>query len=159
MSAAKIAPNDGQRIQRALEIERLAADQPSKKKYKTDIDTPYEFLQFVITATSRKQLHQQIEQRAKQMLENGLIQEVEALYKRYSLSRSSNSMRCVGYRQVLAMLHNELPENELSKAVVQATRQLAKRQLTWMRQKSGMIWVNVDWEYKTAFILKRIEAF
>lgn len=133
-TAARLAPNDAQRIQRALEVVRssgmtmdaLFATQKSEP-------LPYTLLGFALIPQDRAALHQRIEQRFGQMLEQGLVAEVETLRQRYKLDAGLPSMRCVGYRQVWGMLEGQMKPTELRDRGVFATRQFAKRQLTWLR--------------------------
>jgi len=133
-TAARLSPSDAQRIQRALEVLRLTGKplgdfwqgQPRQA-------LPFRLLTLALAAPERKVLHERIAQRFRAMLAAGLVAEVETLRARYRLSADLPAMRCVGYRQVWAMLAGELPAAELRDRGVFATRQFAKRQLTWQR--------------------------
>ncbi len=134
-TAARLAPFDAQRIQRALELLRLTG-QPLAELFaaQTQQPPPYRLLSLALTPSDRSILHQRIERRFAAMLAQGLVEEVEELRRRYQLEASLPAMRCVGYRQVWEMLEGELPAERLLERGVFATRQLAKRQLTWMRK-------------------------
>jgi tRNA dimethylallyltransferase len=133
-TAARLAPNDAQRIQRALEILRLTG-QPIGAFWQSQHQEklPFHLLTLALTAPDRKILHDRIARRFQDMLAAGLVGEVESLRQRYRLSNTLPAMRCVGYRQVWEMLDGELPRKELADRGIFATRQFAKRQLTWLR--------------------------
>ena len=168
-SAARIAANDGQRIQRALEVFFITGKPLSKQLGNPSrFDIKWRFLQLVITPCDRHVLHQRIKQRVTSMLSEGFIEEVERLRDRSNLSEKSSSMRSVGYRQVWMMLEGKLKRSQLESEIVAATRQLAKRQLTWLRQMPGTIWINglptsadegLDESIEQAFIVNRVKNF
>ena len=138
-TAARLAPFDAQRIQRALELLRLTgrplgqlfADQAQRAP-------PYRLLSLALLPQDRGLLHRRIERRFASMLDQGLVEELVGLRRRYRLEAGLPSMRCVGYRQVWEMLEGRLPAGQLLERGVFATRQLAKRQLTWMRQMENV---------------------
>ena len=134
VAAARIQPTDSQRIQRALEVLRLTG-QPLSAFWQRQRDEalPFRLLTIAIDAPQRQRLHERIAQRFRAMLAAGLIEEVEALRARYRLSAELPSMRCVGYRQVWEMLEGHFPRQALAERGIYATRQFAKRQLTWLR--------------------------
>ncbi|MFN3884111.1 MAG: tRNA (adenosine(37)-N6)-dimethylallyltransferase MiaA [Rhodocyclaceae bacterium] len=133
-TAARVAPTDGQRIQRALEVLRLTGRPLSELLQRHGEDAlPYRLLTIALTPADRRLLHERIARRFRAMLATGLVGEVEALRARYRLSAELPSMRCVGYRQVWQMLEGKLPAEELAERGIFATRQFAKRQLTWLR--------------------------
>jgi len=134
-AAARLKPNDGHRIQRALEIVRLTG-RPVADSYaqREDDDVPFLLLTIALVPSDRAALHRRIEDRFVQMLEAGLIGEVEALRARYTLDPAMPSMRCVGYRQVWDYLDGQDDYDTMKFKGIAATRQLAKRQLTWQRQ-------------------------
>ena len=133
-SAARIKPNDKQRIQRALEVFHL-----TKKTlthfYQEQSNRPkkYNFIKLALVPESRAQLHAKIEKRLKMMMENGFVAEVTKLKSDKNFKRDCAAMRAVGYRQVLAHLFDEDSMEEAINKSIYATRQLAKRQLTWLR--------------------------
>jgi len=133
-TAARLKPTDSQRIQRALEICYLTGQPMSRILQQSEIAAlPYRALAIALMPGDRAVLHQRIAERFKRMLESGLIEEVKWLRSHYALQRSLPSMRCVGYRQVWQHLDGELTYEELRDKGIAATRQLAKRQLTWLR--------------------------
>ena len=133
-TAARIKPTDSQRIQRALEICYLT-QQPMSEilKIPREADFPYRKISIALIPSDRGQLHLRIAERFKAMLKSGLIDEVQSIRQQFSLSIESPSMRCVGYRQTCLYLDHKINSAELHDMGVVATRQLAKRQLTWLR--------------------------
>lgn len=137
VTAARLAPNDSQRIQRAIEICQLSG-QPASALHaahqaaQSNAEPPYRFLPLALLPTDRSKLHDRIALRFKQMLAQGLINEVENLRSNYQLTPELPSMRCVGYRQTWDMLDGKIPKNQLEERGIFATRQLAKRQITWL---------------------------
>ena len=133
-TAARLAPNDTQRIQRALEIYRLSGQPMSVLlKQKQHNELPYRILSIALIPGERSVLHQRIATRFKKMLEQGLVDELRSLRQRYQLHPVLPSMRCVGYRQAWQFLEGEINEAQLLETGIAATRQLAKRQHTWLR--------------------------
>jgi tRNA dimethylallyltransferase len=133
-TAARLAPNDTQRIQRALEIYRLTGQPMSTLlDQKTDDGLPFRILPVALIPATRSVLHQRIATRFKAMLEQGLVEELHALRQRYQLHPNLPSMRCVGYRQAWQFIGGEIDQTRLLETGIAATRQLAKRQLTWLR--------------------------
>ena len=134
ITAARLKPNDSQRIQRALEV-CLVSGRPMSAllaESQTQAALPYQVLSLGLLPSDRSVLHHRIEQRFRQMLTEGLIEEVEWLRSRYDLSLDLPSMRCVGYRQVWEWMDGAYSQKELTDRGIFATRQLAKRQITWM---------------------------
>jgi tRNA dimethylallyltransferase len=138
-TAARLEPNDAQRIQRALEIYYITnkpmAELIKKPKY---VYFPYSAIKIALVPADRAQLHERIAQRFEAMLELGLIGELRRLRARYALEPGMPSMRCVGYRQVWQYLDGEFGLAALREKGVAATRQLAKRQLTWLRSMTDV---------------------
>ncbi len=134
-SAARLAPNDSQRVQRALEV-YLASGQ-SMSQLLAQGSQPYlpgwEFVTISLEPAERGRLHAQIARRYQQMLAAGLLDEVQALYSRGDLTPSMPSVRCVGYRQIWDYLAGNTSLDEAIERAIAATRQLAKRQFTWLR--------------------------
>ncbi len=133
-SAARLAPNDSQRLQRALEVYRITG-QPLSAFHASakQILPPLPLRLASLEAQDKNWLHQRIAQRTEVMLAQGLVAEVERLKNRGDLHLDLPAMRCVGYRQTWQMLAGELPQAELAERITIATRQLAKRQMTWLR--------------------------
>lgn len=133
ISAQRINPNDSQRINRALEVFYLTGQSLTQLTSQKGESLPYNILQFALTPKDRSVLHQRIEQRFYKMLDLGFQQEVEALYRRIDLHLDLPSMRCVGYRQMWEYLRGDYNYDEMVFRGICATRQLAKRQITWLR--------------------------
>jgi len=132
-TAARLKPSDAQRIQRALEIYRVAGKPMSQLLGRTKSALPFRLLELALVPSDRAELHRRIESRFDAMLERGLVEELRALRERHTLRPGLPSMRCVGYRQAWQHLEGEFGRNELRDRGIFATRQLAKRQLTWLR--------------------------
>jgi tRNA dimethylallyltransferase len=132
VAAQRIAPGDPQRIQRALEVWRLTGKPLSSLQSGGRAGLPFT-LKGIALVPERARLHRRIEQRFDAMLRAGLIDEVKELRRKYRLEASMPSMRAVGYRQVWEFLEGETDEATMRARAVTATRQLAKRQLTWLR--------------------------
>jgi len=133
-AAARLKPTDAQRIQRALEVVRLTGVPLAESlARKTDAGTPFRLIQIALLPSDRAVLHDRIAQRFDAMLADGLIDEVIALRRKYRLDAALPSMRCVGYRQVWEFLEGGCDRAALREKGIAATRQLAKRQLTWLR--------------------------
>jgi tRNA dimethylallyltransferase len=140
-TAARLKPNDMQRIQRALEVYEVSGETMSSLFTKqTNEVFPYKVLKIALVPSDRKILHKRIELRFEQILKDGFVDEVRSLIAKYpSLMPESTSMRCVGYRQALEHLKGEYDVAELRDRGIFATRQLAKRQLTWLRGMDDML--------------------
>ncbi len=133
-AADKIHPNDAQRIQRALEVYELTQRPLSSfhacaKSIRTDI----EIINFGLMPQDRAQLHERIAQRFHSMLALGVLEELSTLRQKWTLSLDMPSMRCIGYRQMWNYLQDKVSYADMQDQAIAATRQLAKRQLTWLR--------------------------
>ncbi len=133
VSAARIHPHDKQRLQRALEVYLISGQSLTSLQKNINIVEPYHALNIVLMPALRSVLHEQIAIRCQRMLECGLVNEVESLCRSGLLSLATPAMRSVGYRQVLEYLEGTLCQSKLLERCIIATRQLAKRQLTWLR--------------------------
>ena len=133
VTAARLAPNDSQRIGRALEIFRLTGTPMAALLDRAQSELPYRVLQLALIPSDRAVLHQRIAARFDAMLAEGLIDEVERLRRDYVLTPDLPAMRAVGYRQAWAYLDGDIDFKTLREQGIAATRQLAKRQLTWLR--------------------------
>ena len=134
VTAARLEPADSQRIQRALEVCLLSGQTMSALlEHPTEPDLPYRVIQIALEPSDRAVLHRRIAERFDAMLDAGLLDEVERLRRNYPLHPSLPSMRCVGYRQAWQYLDGECGYAEMREKGIAATRQLAKRQLTWLR--------------------------
>jgi tRNA dimethylallyltransferase len=134
-TAARLQPNDMQRIQRALEVYEISGKTMTQFfEEQQAASLPYEVCKIALIPSDRQVLHDRIALRFAQMLKDGLVDEVKFLQKKYpELTIESTAMRCVGYRQVLEYLRGDFGLDELCDRGIFATRQLAKRQLTWLR--------------------------
>jgi tRNA dimethylallyltransferase len=132
-AAARIAPRDAQRIQRALEVIRATGAPLSRLQRGAGPRLPFELRGFALIPADRAELHRRIAARFDAMLAAGLVEELRELRRRYALDPSLPSMRAVGYRQAWRYLEGEISAEELREQAIAATRQLAKRQLTWLR--------------------------
>lgn len=142
--AARLHPNHSQRIGRALEVFR-GTGRPLSEWQSTageGLSERYQWVQIAIAPQQRNVLHQRIAERFELMLQNGFVDEVRSLYLRGDLDPDLPSMRSVGYRQVWQYLDDEYDYEQMRAAGVAATRQLAKRQLTWLRHWHDLSWVH-----------------
>lgn len=141
VAAARIHPNDPQRVQRALEVFELTGKPLTKLFKETENQTiPYQITKLIIAPDDRKLLHDTIATRFKNMIAQGLIAEVQKLFEQEHLSENLPSIRAVGYRQVWAYLKGEYSEQIMIEKGIIATRQLAKRQFTWLRKETDAHW-------------------
>ncbi|KEA54195.1 tRNA delta(2)-isopentenylpyrophosphate transferase [Mangrovibacter sp. MFB070] len=144
VSAGRIHPNDPQRLSRALEVFFISGKTLTELTQTSGEALPYQVHQFAIAPASRELLHQRIEQRFHQMLASGFEAEVRALFARGDLHTDMPSIRCVGYRQMWSYLAGEYTRDEMVYRGICATRQLAKRQMTWLRGWEGVHWLDSD---------------
>jgi tRNA dimethylallyltransferase len=144
LSAARIHPNDPQRLQRALEVFYISG-RPLSDFFAEDKNQPsYRTLKLAIAPTDRALLHQRIAMRFDDMLANGFIDEVVKLHARGDLNLDLPSMRSVGYRQVWQYLDGVYDYDTMREKTIIATRQLAKRQLTWLRSFDDVFWLATE---------------
>jgi len=144
ISAQRIHPNDPQRLTRALEVFRLTGNTLTQLTQIKGDKLEGNILQFAITPKERHVLHERIALRFQQMIDQGFEQEVIKLKQRNDLHENLPSMRCVGYRQMWQYLSGELDHEEMIFRGVCASRQLAKRQLTWLRNWPDLQWLTTD---------------
>ena len=138
-AAKRIHPNDPQRISRALEVYEMTGKAMSQLQKENKAEPlPYEVLKLALIPSDRAFLHQRIEKRFGLMLEQGLIDEVKSLRNRGDLHKDLPAIRAVGYRQVWEYLDSIIDYTEMQERGVIATRQLAKRQLTWLRSEKDL---------------------
>ena len=144
VTAARLAPNDSQRIQRALEICQLSGQPMSALlgRQRAAAGDHNRYLTISLEPSERAALHARIEQRFDAMLANGLLEEVRGLHARADLHPGLPSVRCVGYRQMWAHLDGEISLEEARGQGIAATRQLAKRQITWLRAQPERVIVD-----------------
>ncbi|MCH8537772.1 MAG: tRNA (adenosine(37)-N6)-dimethylallyltransferase MiaA [Alkalimonas sp.] len=153
VSAARIHPNDPQRINRALEVYRITGQSLTQLTEQQGELLPFPVRQFAIAPSDRSELHQRIAVRYQQMLAAGFEQEVRHLKQRADLHLDLPSMRCVGYRQMWRYLDGDIDYQQMSEQAIAATRQLAKRQLTWLRG-----WPDVNWLKTEAKVNENLQA-
>jgi tRNA dimethylallyltransferase len=155
-TAQRLAPNDAQRIQRALEVWRLSGKPLSSLQGIAKMDLPFEVRAFALMPADREKLHSRIAERFDAMIKAGLIEEVRELKQRYQLAAGLPSMRCVGYRQAWEHLEGRLGKAEMRDQAVAATRQLAKRQLTWLRSFRDLVRLDAGGANDAAAALERL---
>lgn len=153
VAAARIHANDPQRINRALEVFRITGRTMTELTADKGEPLPFSVHQFAIAPTDRAVLHQRIAIRFEQMLANGFAAEVQSLMQRDDLHLDLPSMRCVGYRQMWQYLSGQCSQSEMQERGIAATRQLAKRQLTWLRS-----WQNLQQLASEDTLTKNIHA-
>jgi tRNA dimethylallyltransferase len=141
VAAGRIHPNDPQRIQRALEVIEITGRPLSELQQRRGPGLPYRLLKLARMPAARSELHRRIELRFRKMLEQGFEDEVRGLLAK-GLSPALPAMRAVGYRQVVGCLQGEFGREEMIARGVAATRQLAKRQLTWLRADPQVHWLD-----------------
>ncbi|WP_298723314.1 tRNA (adenosine(37)-N6)-dimethylallyltransferase MiaA [uncultured Oceanisphaera sp.] len=144
VAAARIHPNDPQRLSRALEVFRISGKTLTELTQSKGDPLPYKVLQFAIAPSERTELHRRIAERFRLMLSQGFEQEVRTLYERGDLHPDLPSIRCVGYRQMWDYLNGVVGYDEMVERGIAATRQLAKRQLTWLRGWPDLQWLGTD---------------
>jgi tRNA dimethylallyltransferase len=138
-TAARLDPNDAQRIQRALEVCYIGGRPLSELlRLPKSAGLPYRVIRIGLAPSDRSELHRRIAVRFDHMLDTGLVEELESLRWRFALNPSLSAMRCVGYRQAWDYLDGMLGRAELREKGIAATRQLAKRQLTWLRSTADV---------------------
>ena len=143
--ARRLAPTDSQRIQRAVEIYRLTGTPPSEliaRTRRSGLNHPV--LKIALFTGDRKVLHKRIETRFETMIERGFVAEVESLISKLDNPSLLPSMRCAGYRQVVQYLCGDTDYSQMMQNAIAATRQLAKRQLTWLRNQSNVVWFDTE---------------
>ncbi len=162
VAAARIHPNDPQRIQRALEVYEISGISLTEFIAQSPQEIlPYQSIKFVMAPEQRDTLHDLIAKRFAKMLQQGLIEEVAALYERGDLSPELPAMRAVGYRQVWSYLAGEETLASMTEKAVIATRQLAKRQFTWLRRETQackLVSGNSQLLAQTLSVIKSVQA-
>lgn len=156
----RIHPNDPQRIQRALEVIELTGRPMSELQAEQDASgLEYEVLRVVACPQPRSVLHLRIEQRFDDMMQQGFMDEMQALFERGDLNPDLPSMRCVGYRQAWGYLSGEYGRDEMREKAIAATRQLAKRQLTWLRRESDAVWYDPTEDGAQERVFEKVRRF
>lgn len=159
VAGARINPNDSQRINRALEVFYISGKSMTELTAQQGEAIPYHITQFAIAPQDRAVLHQRIEQRFHKMMEQGFEQEVRTLFARGDLNVDLPSIRCVGYRQMWEYLEGKISLDEAIFKGICATRQLAKRQITWLRGwTSELEWLDsLDFQGALSKMLEKME--
>ena len=144
-SFLRINKNDRQRIERALEV-YLQSGKPISSFFLNNnkLQERYNLEIIKLYSNNRDIIHRNIANRAKKMFKEGFIEEVISLKKKYSLTKNSQSMKSIGYRHTLCYLNNEVTRKELEERCIYATRQLAKRQITWMKKFSNGLEIDIN---------------
>lgn len=171
-TAARLDPEDGQRLQRALEVYELTGITLSEhhRRHRRAVELsdtaegegsifPFTVLPMTVVPDERARLHARIEERFHAMLNQGLVDEVAALRQRWDLHPDLPALKSVGYRQVWQYLDGEYDHARMVERGIVATRQLAKRQLTWLRGWSGLEWYSLDDPDLMARLAERVAAF
>ncbi len=157
IAAERIKPNDAQRIQRALELYEQTGKSITTLHAQRNKQHSHSFSNVILMPPDRAKLHQKIAERFDQMLEQGLIAEVERLYQRSDLHPDLPALRAVGYRQIWRYLSGEINSVKMREQAIAATRQLAKRQLTWLRQWDAKEYYSPEDTELLRKILKKIQ--
>lgn len=144
ISAARIHPNDPQRLSRALEVYKISGKTLTELTQTKGESIPFRVKQFAIAPMDRAELHRRIELRFEKMVKSGFEEEVKALYDRNDLHPDLPSIRCVGYRQMWDYFDGNSTLDEAIYRGICATRQLAKRQLTWLRSWDELTWLDSE---------------
>ena len=140
-SARRIHPNDSQRIQRALEVYEMTKTPLSGVFAEGRLDPlPYELIKLALAPSDRSIAHERVKRRFIRMLDSGLVDEARGFFNREDMHSGLTSMRMVGYRQVWRYLDGQITYPEMQDQAVAATRQLVKRQLTWLRAEKNVAW-------------------
>ena len=144
-SAERLAPMDSQRIQRALEVYLVSGKTLTQHWAEQQSEPlPYQVVNLAVCPPERKRLHERIEQRFHDMLAQDFVSEVQRLRERGDLNKNMPSIRCVGYRQMWDYLDGEYGYDDMVAKGLAATRQLAKRQITWLRSWPDLHWLDTD---------------
>lgn len=159
--ANKTSPSDKQRLMRAMEVFYISGKPISSfQKLNKTPQNKFNFLKIGLMPIDRGELHKQIELRTKKMIDDGFINEVEGLIEKYpSLDKNHASLRSVGYRHIFNTINKKINLEELEKAIVVATRQLAKRQMTWMRSMNDLRIFNPYDKKRDSLVAETVEKF
>ena len=156
VSAERIHQNDPQRLMRALEVYRITGKSMTELTKVKGERLGGDVLQFAISPKDRKDLHARIALRFEQMIKQDFESEVVKLKQRADLHENLPSIRCVGYRQMWEYLNDEVDHDEMVFKGICATRQLAKRQLTWLRNWPNLQWLHMEDENNLKVILSSV---
>jgi tRNA dimethylallyltransferase len=144
VAAQRIHPNDPQRLQRALEVYEITGKSMTDLITETESTLPYRVVKLILSPFERAVLHKRIADRYHLMLDKGFIAEVERFYSRPDCHAALPSIRCVGYRQVWRYLEGDYDQQTSIEKAIVATRQMAKRQLTWLRSNQDGTWFDTE---------------
>ena len=159
-AAERIHPNDPQRIQRALEVIAISGQSMSDLQEQTAGNTlDYRIHKIIISPEPRSVLHERIEQRFDLMIKAGFIDEMKSLHTRSDLHADLPSMRAVGYRQVWDWLEGNCTFEQVREKAIAATRQLAKRQLTWLRREGVPVWYDLQSDGVREAVIEALGGF
>lgn len=153
-SAARIHVNDPQRLHRALEVFEITGKTMTELVQNEDAALNYRVVKLILTPFKRSVLHQRIAERYQQMIGKGLIEEVRGLYERPDCHVDLPAIRAVGYRQVWSYLDGKYDRNMLIEKGIIATRQMAKRQLTWCRAQDDGVWFDSGQDLPVAHVMQ-----
>ena len=160
LAASRIHPNDPQRIQRALEVIAISGQPMSELQQQTAGEAlEYRLHKIIISPEPRSILHGRIEQRFDLMMKDGFVDEMNLLFSRSDLTADLPSMRAVGYRQAWDWLEGNCTSDEMRERAIAATRQLAKRQLTWLRRESGSVWYDLQSDRVREEVIRALGEF
>ena len=160
-SAKNIHPNDSQRIKRAIEVYRLTNKPLSVWQHENNLEVhedlkSFDIHQFAIKPKDKETHREKVAIRFQDMIDQGLIEEVERLLKKKQMDSSKSSMKSVGYKQISDYLEGNLSFDEMVFRAVTATRQLAKRQMTWLRSWNRVIWLEEESDNNSDIVLDAI---
>lgn len=159
-AASVIHPNDPQRVQRALEVITISGKRMSELQAKAPGDTlDYRLLKIIISPEPRSVLHERIERRFDLMINAGFVDEIKSLFARSDLNAGMSSMRAVGYRQGWEWLQGKTTFDQMREKAIFATRQLAKRQLTWLRRESASVWYDLQTDSEKREVFELLGGF
>jgi tRNA dimethylallyltransferase len=160
LAASRIHPNDPQRIQRALEVIDISGMPMSELQAKNAGDSlQYRLHKIIISPEPRSVLHERIEQRFGLMMQQGFMDEMKVLHARSDLNVDLPSMRAVGYRQAWDWLEGNCSSEQMRERAIAATRQLAKRQLTWLRRETDSLWYDLQTDDACAEVFGALQDF
>ncbi len=157
ISAARIHINDPQRIQRALEVYEITGKSMTELTKSVETTLPYDVVKIIISPFERSVLHRRIAERYHGMIEKGFIEEVQALFERDGCHKDLPAIRSVGYRQAWSYLSGEYDEATFIEKAIIATRQMAKRQLTWLRAQKDGVWFDSGPDLPVDDVLRFLE--
>ncbi|MDT8310106.1 MAG: tRNA (adenosine(37)-N6)-dimethylallyltransferase MiaA [Methylophaga sp.] len=156
-SAARIHNTDPQRLQRALEVYELTGTPMSQLIGETQSDLPYRLINIVLAPFQRKILHLRIAARYQQMMANGFLDEVRNLLARGDCHENLPAIRAVGYRQAWAYLHGKYDQASFIDKAIIATRQMAKRQITWLRAQQDATWFDSEADLPVSAVMQYLQ--